>query len=170
MIIVSSCLLGLRAKYDGGRNTADLLLQYAGRGRYLPLCPEQLGGLPVPRPPAEIQGGTGADVLAGRARVVGRDGRDLTAAFVSGAEELRRVVAIFPVTAAILKARSPSCGVGRIYDGSFGHVSQSGSGVAAAVLAALGVPLYTEETIDELLLLALLDGEESAAAARKYYP
>lgn len=158
MIIVSSCLLGISARYDGGHNASELLLRYAGRGCFLPLCPEQLGGLSTPRQPAEITGGDGQDVLAGRARVIGQSGVDLTAAFTRGAEQLLTIVRTFPVTAAILKARSPSCGVGRIYDGSFSHTQTAGSGVAAVVLAALGLPLYTEETIDEKILLTLLDG------------
>jgi uncharacterized protein YbbK (DUF523 family) len=156
MIIVSSCLLGVCARYDGGHNACALLLRYAGRGQFLPLCPEQLGGLPTPRRPAEITGGDGAAVLTGRARVVSRDGDDLTAAFIRGADQLLAIAGTFPVTAAILKARSPSCGVGRIYDGSFSRTQTAGSGVTAAALAERGLPLYTEETIDEKALLTLL--------------
>lgn len=156
MIIVSSCLLGVCARYDGGHNACGLLLSYAGSGHFLPLCPEQLGGLPTPRQPAEITGGDGSDVLAGRARVIGRSGDDLSAAFVRGADQLLAIARTFPVNAAILKARSPSCGVGRIYDGSFSHTQTTGLGVAAAALAACGLPLYTEETIDEQTLLSLL--------------
>lgn len=167
MLIVSACLLGVRARYDGGGNANGLLLKYAGRGQYLPLCPEQLGGLATPRQPAEIIGGGGGDVLAGRARVIGRDGGDFTAAFLRGADQLCHIVRAFPVTAAILKARSPSCGVGHIYDGSFTATQTDASGVAAAALAALGLPLYTEETIDEPILLTLLEREESSGSVRK---
>lgn len=152
MILVSACLLGLCARYDGGHNLCPALAAPAAAGRCLPFCPEQLGGLPTPRQPAEIKGGSGDDVLAGRAKVLARDGADLTPAFLSGAQQTLALVGAIPVAAAILKARSPSCGVGAIYDGSFTRTIREGHGVAAAALAELGIPLYTEEdlTAEEL--------------------
>ena len=160
MIIVSACLLGLCARYDGGHNLCPALLEAARAGRCLPVCPEQLGGLPTPREPAEITGGDGGDVLAGRARVLGRSGANLTAAFVRGAEQTLLLARALPVTAAVLKARSPSCGVGRIYDGTFTRTQRDGSGVAAAALARLGIKLYTEQDIDEEILWQLLAAEK----------
>jgi len=156
MIIVSACLLGLCARYDGGHNLCPPLLQLARAGRCLPVCPEQLGGLPTPREPAEITGGDGGDVLAGRARVLGSSGADLTAAFLRGAEQTLILARAMPVAAAVLKARSPSCGVGRIYDGSFTRTPKEGSGVTAAALARLSIPLYTELDINEEKLRNIL--------------
>lgn len=156
MILISACLLGIYSKYDGGSNLQPLLAKYADRGKYLPVCPEQLGGLGTPRPPAEIVGGDGEAVLAGRAEVVDKAGDNQTTAFIRGARELAAIAGAFPITAAILKERSPSCGVNRIYDGSFGHIVRSGRGVAAATLCQLDIPLYSEEDINERLLIELL--------------
>lgn len=156
MILVSACLLGLCCRYDGSHNLCPALLEAARAGRCLPVCPEQLGGLPTPREAAEICGGDGDDVLAGRARVCGRAGADVTAAFVRGAEQTLQLARSLPVTAAVLKARSPSCGVGRIYDGTFTRTQRTGSGVAAAALARLGIPLYTELDVNEGILRQLL--------------
>jgi uncharacterized protein YbbK (DUF523 family) len=149
MILVSACLLGLCARYDGGHNLCPALVAPAAAGLCLPVCPEQLGGLPTPRQPAEITGGSGHDVLAGRAKVLGKAGADLTPAFLRGAQQTLALVRAIPVAAAILKARSPSCGVGTIYDGSFTRTIRDGDGVAAAALAELGIPLYTELDLTE---------------------
>ncbi|MDR3562549.1 MAG: DUF523 domain-containing protein [Negativicutes bacterium] len=156
MIIISTCLLGIYSKYDGGSNLQPLLAKYSHRGRFIPLCPEQLGGLPTPRQPAEIDCGCGSDVLEGKAKVMDKSGVDRSSWFVKGAQEVAAIVHSFPVTAAILKERSPSCGVHLIYDGSFGHVVKSGQGVTATLLKQLGIPLYSETDITEELLLELL--------------
>ncbi|MDT8902862.1 DUF523 domain-containing protein [Anaeroselena agilis] len=152
MILVSACLLGLSCRYDGGHNLCPALLGPAAAGLCLPVCPEQLGGLPTPRPAAEIVGGSGQDVLAGRAKILAADGLDLTPAFLGGVRQTLALVRAIPIAAAVLKARSPTCGVGRIYDGSFTRVVKDGDGVAAAALAEKGIPLYTEEdlTAEEL--------------------
>lgn len=155
MILVSACLLGLCARYDGGHNLCPPLLELARAGLCLPVCPEQLGGLPTPREPAEITGGSGDDVLAGRARVLGKTGTDLTAAFIRGAEQTLLLARSMPVTAAVLKARSPSCGVGHIYDGTLTKTQREGSGVTSAALARSGIPLYTELDLTEEVLLRL---------------
>ena len=156
MIIVSACLLGLNTRYDGNHNLCRLLLELGAAGRLLPVCPEQLGGLPTPRQAAEISGGTGSDVLAGTAIVTDASGTDLTAPFTSGAEQVLRLASTLPVTAAILKARSPSCGVGRIYDGTFTRTLRDGSGVTAAILARRAIPLYTELDLTPEILRTLL--------------
>jgi uncharacterized protein YbbK (DUF523 family) len=155
MILVSACLLGLCPRYDGGHNLCPPLLAPGIAARCLPVCPEQIGGLPTPRQPCEILGGTGADVLAGRAKVIDPHGADLTAPFVHGARQLAGLASSQAVAAAILKARSPSCGVGQIYDGTFTHRLIAGNGVAAAALAELGIPLYTELDLSEEVLARL---------------
>ncbi len=149
MILVSACLLGLSCRYDGGHNLCSALAAPAAAGLCLPVCPEQLGGLPTPRPAAEIVGGSGEDILAGRAQIRGANGADLTPAFLSGARQTLALVRAIPIAAAILKARSPSCGVGAIYDGSFTRTVREGHGVAAAALAKLGIPLYTELDLND---------------------
>ena len=157
MIMVSSCLLGIYSRYDGGANTIPLLTKYLKTGKILPICPEQLGGLATPRRPVEIAGGAGVDVLDGSAKAITPDGDDVSSSFVKGAQEVLAIARAFPVTAAILKERSPSCGVHKIYDGSFNHVVREGQGVTAGLLRQLGVPLYSEDDLTEELLQKLLD-------------
>lgn len=146
-VLVSACLLGLHTCFDGGHQRRAAVLALAGEAVLIPVCPEQLGGLATPRPPAEIQGGAGAEVLAGRARVCTRDGDDVTRAFVRGAEACAHVARLVGAEQAVLKARGPSCGVGQTYDGSFSRGLRAGSGVAAARLAAAGLGLRTEEEV-----------------------
>ena len=88
MILVSSCLLGIYSKYDGGSNLQELLVWHAGKGKFLPVCPEQLGGLPTPRQPVELVHGDGKAVLAGTGKARERSGRDMTECFVRGAREV----------------------------------------------------------------------------------
>lgn len=156
MILVSSCLLGIRAKYDGGINSVPKLVDLCSSGLIVPACPEQLGGSPTPRPPAEIKGGTGADVLAGRARVYTSQGREITDLFIEGAREILKMCRMFRVRAAILKERSPSCGCNLIYDGTFQGVRIKGRGVTAALLASEGIPVYSEEELTGGLLYRIL--------------
>lgn len=115
------------------------------RGDAVPVCPETLGGLPVPRTPSEITGGDGGDVLAGRARVVDAEGRDVTDAYVNGAKRSLLVALQAGCAGAVLKARSPSCGAGTIYDGTFTHTRTPGDGVLAALLRHHGFALRSEE-------------------------
>lgn len=158
MIMVSSCLLGVYAKYEGTvTNRNDLLLKYSKLGKYLPFCPEQLGGLATPRPPVEIMNGSGEDVLRNRTKAVNDLGENVTGQFIKGAEQSLYLARIFPIKAAILKERSPSCGVHKIYDGSFHHVIREGQGVTAAILSAEGIPVFSEEDLTEELLLKLLE-------------
>jgi uncharacterized protein YbbK (DUF523 family) len=133
---ISACLLGVACRYDGHDRLHSDAARLALAGGLVPFCPEQLGGLSTPRPRAEIRGGTGADVLDGRAAVVDEHGRDVTAAFVRGAREAAGLCARCGVTEALLKARSPSCGVGWIRRG---EELVEGDGVAAALLRRRGI-------------------------------
>ena len=111
-------------------------------GKAVPVCPECMGGLPTPRIPAEIAGGSGEDVLSGKARVIASDGKvrlDVTDAFVKGAEKALQAALEAGADEAILKANSPSCGFGTIYDGTFSGARKDGNGVAAALLSANGI-------------------------------
>lgn len=137
--IVSSCLIGLKTRYDGGHNLGEEILQLVREGKAIPFCPEQAGGLTTPRPPAEIRGGDGFDVLEGKARVVAKDGKDVTEAFLTGAKEALRFMKSIGAEGAILKSKSPSCGCKAIYDGSFTGKLREGVGVTAAILIENGM-------------------------------
>lgn len=111
-ILVSACLVGLRCRYDGQCKPSPACMAALAGRTWLPVCPEQQGGLPTPRPPAELSGGDGHAVLAGRARVLRRDGRgDVTEEFIRGARQVLIVARAQAVELALLKASSPSCGL-----------------------------------------------------------
>lgn len=156
VILVSSCLMGIDTRYDGSSSLHPVLAQYCYLGRFLPVCPEQLGGLPTPRPSSEIAEGTGDDVLSGDAGVISCDGNDFTQQFVSGATQIYKIIKSLPVSAAILKERSPSCGSREIYDGSFNRILKPGFGVTTALLKRNGIPVYSENDISNKLLEELL--------------
>lgn len=149
-LVVSACLLGLNTKYNGGNNLHAEVLALQEHCLLVPVCPEQLGGLPTPRAPAEIQGGDGHDVLTGRAAVRDRTGKDCTAAFISGAKQSLEVARLAGAQIALLKARSPSCGSNCIYSGLFNGTTVAGDGVTAASFKQAGIIVFTEETLDAL--------------------
>lgn len=144
---VSACLVGCCCKYSGGSNLNHRVLGFLKHREFITFCPEVDGGLSTPRPPAEIQGGEGREVLAGQARVVTKDGKDVTAFFLTGARQALKAVEDFGPSVVILKERSPSCGVNYIYDGSFSGTVISGAGVTGAALAQQGIQVYTEENL-----------------------
>lgn len=126
LVLVSACLVGMRTRYDGRtKDNPELRRQLAGT-IWIPVCPEQLGGLATPRPAADLQGGSGADVLDGTARVITRDGTDVTRQFLEGARQVLELAQVQSVTRVLLKSRSPSCGVDRL-------------GVTAALLTRHGI-------------------------------
>ncbi|MGQ9779516.1 MAG: DUF523 domain-containing protein [Bacillota bacterium] len=146
-ILVSACLLGHACRYDGGHCRHEGVLRLLAGREIVPVCPEALGGLAIPRPPAEIVGGDGQDVLAGRARVVDQTGKDVTEAFRRGAEAVLACAVSCGAKAAVLKERSPSCGVRCIYDGSFARRLRPGLGVTTALLTAYGMMVASEEEL-----------------------
>lgn len=143
MILVSACLCGTNCKYSGGNNLNSEVLQLLAEGKAIPVCPEQLGGLATPRPTAEISGGTGEDVLEGRAEVRTSSGVDVTDNFTRGARETLSIAKAAGVREAILKAKSPSCGCGLIYDGTFSGRLVEGNGVTAEILIRNGIIVKT---------------------------
>jgi uncharacterized protein YbbK (DUF523 family) len=160
-ILVSRCLLGHPVRYDGGAHGPFALLQrWQAEGRVVVLCPEVAGGLPTPRPAAEIPSGQGAQVLDGLLPVLTIDGDEVTTAFVAGAEQALALVRQHGIRLALLKARSPSCGNRENYDGSFGGVKVAGEGVTAAALRRAGVQVFSEEELPaaEAALRALEGG------------
>jgi Uncharacterized conserved protein len=161
MILVSSCLLGLNTKYSGKSNDSSLLIEYCSCGKFVPVCPEQLGGLPTPRAASEIIGGSGEDVLSGRCRIMSDSGDDETDEYIRGAEETLKMAKLFNVTSAILKQRSPSCGNKQIYDGTFSGNRIDGQGVVAALLSRNGIPVFSEEELTRELLEKLISQAES---------
>ena len=147
-IIVSACLLGINCKYNGGNNRDPLIVELFKRGVAVPLCPEQLGGLPTPRPPAKITEGDGFSVISGKAKVKTVDGSDLdvTENFLKGAYETLFVAELIRSSclACILKEKSPSCGVRRIYRFDSDELKE-GMGVTAALLSSKGFKILSSE-------------------------
>ena len=129
MMIVSACLAGLPCRYDGRSRPCPEVMELVRSGKAIPLCPEQLGGLATPRPPCEIRAG----------RVMDREGADQTEAFRRGAEAVLAAVQAYGATEALLQNRSPSCGLGWIYDGTFSRKLVQGSGITAQLLAENGI-------------------------------
>ena len=134
-ILVSACLLGVPCRYDGAGQSDERIVALAKSHHLIPVCPEQLGGLPTPRPSAERSG----------TRVLTRDDRDVTAPFTRGAEETLRLARLFSCRIAILKANSPSCGSGQIYDGCFCGRLIPGDGLTAALLKQDGLTVLSEK-------------------------
>ena len=143
--LVSACLLGICTRYDGGCCPVSQLIRLAARGLAVPVCPEVAGGLPIPRPPAEIVGGDGQAVLGRQARVLTIEGEDVTEAFLAGARQALETAQRLGIRQAVLKDGSPSCGCRRIYDGTFSDRTVSGQGVAAALLQRNGITVFSEE-------------------------
>lgn len=161
MILVSACLLGQLVRYKGDGYAQELLTVPEVRKHLVPICPECAGGLPTPRPPAEIQGaGGGSGVWQGTAKVINNIGQDVTKAYCTGAQEALQITHTQPITAAIFKERSPSCGTNAIYDGSFSGRKLAGQGVAAAALAQAGIALYSEEELTPELIKHLLEQDK----------
>ncbi len=148
MILISACLLGVNCRYDGCNNLWERAAELCATYRVLPLCPEQLGGLPTPRIPAEIQGGDGYAVLQGEARVLTQEGKDVSTAFLKGAKETLFLAKMQGVKTAILKEGSPSCGSKRIHDGTFSGTMCEGNGVTAALLKKNGIKVDSEKTFN----------------------
>lgn len=135
-ILISACLLGLPCRYDGtGKGWEGATALIAAGHHLVPVCPEQLGGLPTPRPPAERVG----------EKVRTKAGADVTEPYRRGVEGAVDLARLLDCPCAVLKARSPSCGSGTIYDGTFTGTRVPGDGVAAAALKAAGVAVFTEE-------------------------
>ncbi|MBQ8893849.1 MAG: DUF523 domain-containing protein [Clostridia bacterium] len=132
--LVSGCLLGLACRYDGASKPHPKALEIADA---VPFCPECMGGLPTPRPPAEIRGD----------RVINAEGTDVTPQYRKGAEEALRLCRLLGIQKAVLKAKSPSCGCGLIYDGTFSRTLTPGNGITAALLLQSGVEVITEDDL-----------------------
>ena len=144
MKLISACLIGCECRYDQKSCRTHLGEQLLSQGKAIPVCPEQLGGLPTPRPPAEIVGGDGFDVLDGRAKIVDNQGNDVTDIFLAGAHQALKMAQTAGVTSAILKENSPSCGSSFIYDGTFTGKKVQGVGLTAALFLRNGIEVSSE--------------------------
>ena len=144
--LISSCLIGLNCKYNGKNNlNPKIRYFFALRRDYITACPEVMGGLPTPRPPAEIEGGDGEAVLRKKAKVINAAGRDVTEECVRGAAAVARLAKRYGIRQAIFKSNSPCCGVGEIYDGKFTGSLKAGNGILTAALIRCGIKVCSDK-------------------------
>ncbi|MGF0553923.1 DUF523 domain-containing protein [Clostridioides difficile] len=137
MILVSACLIGINCKYSGDNNENEKVKEYLKGKEFTLVCPEQLGGLSTPRPPAEIVDG----------KVITKDNKDVTENFVRGANETLKIANLYVCNEAILKEGSPSCGCNLIYDGSFSGKKIPGKGITARLLEEEGIKVKSEKDL-----------------------
>lgn len=140
MYIVSACLAGINSRYDGRDNENKIVVELIKQGKAIPLCPEQLGGLPTPRACCEIRIDENGNKI-----VTSKEGQDCTKEFNVGAEKVLKVAQALEIKKAILKSKSPSCGCGFVYDGTFSGRLVEGNGLTAELLIKNGIEVYTEK-------------------------
>lgn len=138
MKIVSACLAGIECNYKGESRPCEKVIELVKKGKAIPLCPEQLGGLPTPRSAAEQRNG----------KVFTKEGKDVTEEFQKGAEEVLRIAELLDCEEAILKSKSPSCGSKRIYDGTFTGTLKKGKGITAKLLEENGIEVKNEKELE----------------------
>jgi uncharacterized protein YbbK (DUF523 family) len=150
-VLVSACLLGNPVRYNGLALIFkdEILTHWLGQGRLVSICPEVAGGLPVPRPRAEIINGDGSLVLNGRTGVINNSGQDVTNYFLKGAHKALELARSHDIKVAVFKEGSPSCGTGYVHNGSFSGIKKTGKGVAAALLEKNGIRVFSERELHE---------------------
>lgn len=156
-ILVSACLLGQKVRFDGKDclQTHLLFQEWNKAGKVVAICPEMAGGLPTPRPPAEIQSGkTAEEVLLKQGKILAVTGADVTEEYIRGAHKALALAQEHNIRVAILKARSPSCGSQQVYDGSYSKSLVDGMGVTAKLLTQHGIQVFDETAIDQALQAA----------------
>lgn len=149
MYIVSACLAGINCRYDGKNSENELIVELLKQGKAIPVCPEQLGGLPTPRASCEIVN----DETTNDKRVITKDKKDCTKEFLEGAEKTLLVAKAVGAKRAILKSKSPSCGYGCIYDATFSGNLIKGNGLTTELLIKNEIEVYTENDLDKIELL-----------------
>lgn len=152
-ILISACLLGIKCRYDNKKKPFSSALRLCKKGNIIPICPEQLGGLPTPRCASGIETGRGDDVLDGKSKVINEKGDDVTKQFIGGAKEVLRIAKIFKAEKFIAKSKSPSCGLGTTLKrtfkkNNFSNIRVKGDGVAVALLKRNGLEIITEEELE----------------------
>lgn len=143
--IVSSCLAGVNCTFNKKNKLNTRIRRLVEAGIAIPVCPEVLGGSTIPRKPCEITHGDGHDVLDKRARVATIDGKDITPIMVRGAAKTLNIIRKYGIRSAIMKSKSPSCGSGKIYDGTFTSRLVDGDGVTVALLRRNNIKIYNEK-------------------------
>lgn len=138
-ILVSACHLGINCKYSGGNNQNEKVIEYIKDKEVIPVCPEIMGGLSTPRPPSEIIND----------KVMNNLNQDVTQQYKKGAEETLKLAKLFNVKKALLKAKSPSCGKGYIYDGTFSSTLIEGNGITTKLLIENGIEVITEKDLED---------------------
>ena len=139
-ILISACLLGVNCKYNAKNNVISGLEELLSKHTLIPVCPEQLGGLSTPRTPAEISG----------EKVITKDLVDVTKEYENGAQEALRLAKLYDCKYAILKERSPSCGTGKVYDGTFSKTLVDGDGITAKLLKDNGIIVVGESDLSKI--------------------
>lgn len=152
MILVSSCLAGLKVRYNGTDCLEEKIGKLVEENRAVTVCPELLGGLATPREPAEIVGGDGEDVLEGKAKVIDKTGKDVTEFFINGAYATLETARKYKATMVVLKENSPSCGSSSIYNGEFNGEKIAGNGVTSALLKRNGIQVMSEDQFVHMAL------------------
>ncbi len=142
-VLVSACLLGNSCRYDGRSKPCDDVINLRSKVQFVPMCPEVLGGLNIPHSASEIKDG----------RVLSSDGKDVTCAFCAGAQKALAIAKKYHCEVALLKERSPSCGCGVIYDGSFSGKLVPGNGITAELLLQNGILVFGESELEKLKAL-----------------
>ena len=146
-ILVSACLLGINCDYKGGNRLNNKVVEYLKGKNFVPICPEIFGGFQTPRPDSEIIGGQGDKVLNGESKVVEADGSDVSGKFIKGAQEVLQIAKLVNAKLAILKSKSPSCGINNTYDGTFTDTLVFGDGVLAALLKKNDIRVISENDL-----------------------
>lgn len=141
MILISACLAGINCKYSGGNNLNPELRDLVNSGKAVPVCPEQLGGLITPRTPAEIIKDSEENI-----KVITKTGTDVTKEYILGAERALAIAKTLNIKTAVLQSRSPSCGCGYIYDGTFTKHLIVGNGITAELFIKNGIKVFSDET------------------------
>ncbi len=145
MILVSACLAGEKCRHDGSDCSNLVIEKLKEKGKIVAVCPEVIGGLPVPRLPCEIVQGNGQAVLEGKAEVIDLAGKDITGQVLSGSYAALALAKEQKVRLAVLKSKSAVCGVGKIFDGSFQGRMIEGNGIFAALLLKAGIRTVSDE-------------------------
>lgn len=155
MILISACLCGVNCRHDGCIIENQLLKKLVALKKAIPLCPEILGGRGVPRQPSEIVGGSADDVINGMAKIIDKTGVDLTSEILTGVLQVVATAKKLEIKKAVLKTKSPACGMGKIFDGTFSGKLTDGNGILTTALIKEGIEVYTEDNcstlVDELL-------------------
>ncbi|MEG2245929.1 MAG: DUF523 domain-containing protein [Peptostreptococcaceae bacterium] len=148
MILVSACLLGINCKYDGDNNKHEKVIQYLKNKQFILVCPEQLGGLPTPRVPSEIDNKVSNENSFNSYIVKDKNGLNVSENFSKGAYETLKIAKLYGCKEAILKEGSPSCGSNKIYDGSFNGNKIDGMGITARTLKKEGIKIISEKQLE----------------------